>query len=579
MVEILGIRIGYWYLAAEHELVTVITNCHKEWNSEHIHIVLYYNPTITPHNHTTTLHTVPHDIILPQYHSAILPQYHTTKQPHYPQYQTTTIPNNHTTHNTTLPNNRTTHNIKQPQYQTTTLPTIPHYQTTTLPNNHTTRQPHYQTTTIPNNHNTRQPQYQTTTIPDNHNTHNTKQPHYQTTTASRREKRYVSIGSLSWALSRTNQSALKVMTSEIVPLSQWETFAGLVSFAQTVIFSWVLVETYQSYRTSLGSESYPSNSSMVESSSYTFNKRRCPVGFQTIPLRPSNASAPDYDDGGGGGGGDGDEGADGGNMTDSVVVAFVEAGSTTAPPSAELELLVDEGGDEGAVSLAGDAEGEGEGDAFTLALSSSFAPPMMPANASALKANLTRSKARSECAAPGQGVLWALVVASGIYMVVGGILIVAILWSITWQLSIWFFYTVGYNLFTLIVAMTDGDYTSLPDISSYVTCIITTYCVIVVDSYYERVLILQEERVDKTGPSRRRSSLVIVRSSPDSPTSQEYIPPTTYMVPATNHNNLAPPPPNFNPVPRHPSLPPQPTARQQAYLADRSRDYHCHNNL
>ncbi|XP_037804880.1 uncharacterized protein LOC119599210 [Penaeus monodon] len=346
----------------------------------------------------------------------------------------------------------------------------------------------------------------------------------------------------------------------------------LVSFAQTVIFSWVLVETYQSYRTSLGSESFPSNASMVESSSYTFNKRRCPVGFQTLPLRPSNASAPDYEE-------DDPEA----NVTDSVVVAFVEAagGGTTALP-AEVELLVDEGGDDGAVSIAGDAAGGGGdgggGEGEDTGALTSLAPPPLVVNASAVKANLTRlRRARSECAAPGQGVLWALVVASGIYMVVGGILIVAILWSITWQLSIWFFYTVGYNLFTLIVAMTDGDYTSLPDISSYVTCIITTYCVIVVDSYYERVL--QEERVEKAGPSRRRSSLVIVRSSPESPTSQDYIPPTTYMVPATNQNNLAPPPPNFNPVPRNQSAQPQPTGRQQAYLTDRSRDYHCHNNL
>lgn len=39
----------------------------------------------------------------------------------------------------------------------------------------------------------------------------------------------------------------------------------------------------------------------------------------------------------------------------------------------------------------------------------------------------------------------------------------------------------------LIVALTDGVYTSFSDISSYVVCLITTYCVIVVDSYYEKV--------------------------------------------------------------------------------------------
>lgn len=57
----------------------------------------------------------------------------------------------------------------------------------------------------------------------------------------------------------------------------------------------------------------------------------------------------------------------------------------------------------------------------------------------------------------------------------------------SWQLSIWFFYTVGYDLFMLIVALTDGVYTSFSDISSYVVCLVTTYCVIVVDSYYEKV--------------------------------------------------------------------------------------------
>lgn len=66
----------------------------------------------------------------------------------------------------------------------------------------------------------------------------------------------------------------------------------------------------------------------------------------------------------------------------------------------------------------------------------------------------------------------------------------------SWQLSIWFFYTVGYDLFMLIVALTDGVYTSFSDISSYVVCLVTTYCVIVVDSYYEKV---RRERQGRKG--------------------------------------------------------------------------------
>lgn len=105
--------------------------------------------------------------------------------------------------------------------------------------------------------------------------------------------------------------------------------------------------------------------------------------------------------------------------------------------------------------------------------------------------------------------MWALVIASCLYAPVGillmigvknvGIgsggdvgaagagLIVVCLQGATCLLSTWFFYTVGYNLVTLIVALTDGVYTGAADVSSYLVCLVTVYCIIVVDSYYEKV--------------------------------------------------------------------------------------------
>ncbi|KAK7066147.1 hypothetical protein SK128_028488 [Halocaridina rubra] len=60
----------------------------------------------------------------------------------------------------------------------------------------------------------------------------------------------------------------------------------LVSLVQTLIFSWVLVETYQSYQSALDyrTSSTDANSSLEESSSstYSFNSPGCPIGF--IPL-------------------------------------------------------------------------------------------------------------------------------------------------------------------------------------------------------------------------------------------------------------------------------------------------------
>lgn len=85
-----------------------------------------------------------------------------------------------------------------------------------------------------------------------------------------------------------------------------------------------------------------------------------------------------------------------------------------------------------------------------------------------------------------------------------------------------------------------------------------------------------------SGGGRRRSSLVIVRSSPDSPTSQhDYIPPTSYTVNA--HNTLAPPPvslapPQPNTAVRYHALAASPTKEPP----NKSRRHHHHvyeNNI
>lgn len=56
------------------------------------------------------------------------------------------------------------------------------------------------------------------------------------------------------------------------------------------------------------------------------------------------------------------------------------------------------------------------------------------------------------------------------------------------MLSVWFFYTVFYNILALVVVLLDGVYTGAADISSYVVCVVTVYCIVVVDSYYEKVV-------------------------------------------------------------------------------------------
>ncbi|KAK3867491.1 hypothetical protein Pcinc_027061 [Petrolisthes cinctipes] len=169
--------------------------------------------------------------------------------------------------------------------------------------------------------------------------------------------------------------------------------------------------------------------------------------------------------------------------------------------------------------------------------------------------------------------------------------------NVSWQLSIWFFYTVAYDLLLLIVAVIDGVYTSFSDISSYVVCLVTTYCVIVVDSYYEKVRLddgrtvinlddvrerlLQDERLEKAGGgSRRRSSLVINRSSPDSPTPQVEIPPTTYTLNPSS-NTLAPPPISLGPPPssRH-GYHPAPSSPSKEPVQARHHHHHAyHNNV
>ncbi|KAK8749082.1 hypothetical protein OTU49_015664 [Cherax quadricarinatus] len=331
----------------------------------------------------------------------------------------------------------------------------------------------------------------------------------------------------------------------------------VVSLVQTLIFSWVLLETYLSYQSiiSVTADNATSDSS---SASYYFSSATCPIGFLPVASKsnPTNFSDDYYEN----------EDSEDEDSTQQTLLTVV--GDTSSPPSSTSSLTLESRleeisvvmsstttisslsqspksasvlGNDGGILVLSSSQSlpEVESNNTHIESSASSATPKANSTASATP-NVSRRTPRITCAAPGQGVLWALVVVSALYSLAGGLLIVAVLWCVSWQLSIWFFYTVGFDLFMLIVAMADGVYTSFSDISSYVVCLVTTYCVIVVDSYYEKLL--HDERLEKAGQGRRQSSLVIVRSSPDSPTcQQEYIPPTTFTL-TSNHNNLVPPP-------------------------------------
>lgn len=93
--------------------------------------------------------------------------------------------------------------------------------------------------------------------------------------------------------------------------------------------------------------------------------------------------------------------------------------------------------------------------------------------------------------------------------------------------------------------------------------------------------LLQDERLEKAGGgSRRRSSLVINRSSPDSPTPQVEIPPTTYTLNPSS-NTLAPPPLSLGPPPssRH-GYHPAPSSPSKEPVQARHHHHHAyHNNV
>ncbi|MPC64959.1 hypothetical protein E2C01_059081 [Portunus trituberculatus] len=96
--------------------------------------------------------------------------------------------------------------------------------------------------------------------------------------------------------------------------------------------------------------------------------------------------------------------------------------------------------------------------------------------------------------------------------------------------------------------------------------------------------LLHDERVDKaSGGGRRRSSLVIVRSSPDSPTSQhDYIPPTSYTL--NTHNTLAPPPVSLAPpqpstAVRYHALAGSPSKEPPSHKHHRHRHHAYENNI
>ncbi|KAF2361536.1 hypothetical protein FHG87_007715, partial [Trinorchestia longiramus] len=132
-------------------------------------------------------------------------------------------------------------------------------------------------------------------------------------------------------------------------------------------------------------------------------------------------------------------------------------------------------------------------------------------------ANLTMLSI-TKCVAPEPSMLCCMVVASFLYGIVGGVLFIGVRKGVSQMLSIWFFYTVGYNILALVVGLLDGVYTGAADVSSYVVCFITVYCIVVVDSYYEKVLIGTEEtRANAVQNSfSQQPGLVVVKSSPQS---------------------------------------------------------------
>ncbi|XP_045104342.1 cell wall integrity and stress response component 3-like [Portunus trituberculatus] len=395
----------------------------------------------------------------------------------------------------------------------------------------------------------------------------------------------------------------------------------MVSLVQTLIFSWVLVETYHSSQSATVASSSADNNSESSSFSYSFPSLSCPPGFfllkttssssssssSSLPSSSSTSTSPSSEsplvevletttE-------SNDTDAAGSPLTLQLRPQSDEdhdppqSSSPPSPPSASVTSatkVTEALGSDATPLLASSSSPDGNDSVW-----SSTAPPIDDHNAtkpSPSEVAGTRTPPRINCGAPapspaphppppppaGQGVLWSLVVASALYSLVGGLLVVAVLNYVSWQLSIWFFYTVGYDLFMLIVALTDGVYTSFSDISSYVVCLITTYCVIVVDSYYEKLL--HDERVDKaSGGGRRRSSLVIVRSSPDSPTSQhDYIPPTSYTL--NTHNTLAPPPVSLAPpqpstAVRYHALAGSPSKEPPSHKHHRHRHHAYENNI
>ncbi|XP_018024036.1 uncharacterized protein LOC108679819 [Hyalella azteca] len=124
----------------------------------------------------------------------------------------------------------------------------------------------------------------------------------------------------------------------------------------------------------------------------------------------------------------------------------------------------------------------------------------------------------TKCVAPVPSMLCCMVVASFLYGIVGGILMIGVRKGVSQLLSIWFFYTVGYNILALVVGLLDGVYSGAADISSYVVCFVTLYCIVVVDSYYEKVLIGTEETRASAAQNTfsPQPGLVVVKLSPQS---------------------------------------------------------------
>ncbi|RXG58010.1 hypothetical protein Avbf_04413, partial [Armadillidium vulgare] len=238
-------------------------------------------------------------------------------------------------------------------------------------------------------------------------------------------------------------------------------FVTIVAGAiQCLIFSLILFESYDSFSSSssnLNKTKTVVSEDLDGSSFYSFSSRLCPFGFIPLAKRIKNKTTPDF-----------------GNIVNVTTNSNGNNSFQLGSPD-DVGLDNETGFNSGIGSTGSTGTTGSAGSAGSIGSTGSSNPQVT--NSSITKIS---------CLAPTQGVLWSLVVASAIYPLVGVILMIGVKNGATCLLSTWFFYTVGYNLLALIVALTDGVYTGAADVSSYFFCLMTAYCIIVVDSYYEK---------------------------------------------------------------------------------------------